>query len=48
MSGTSFDVVVIGGGAVGMACAYYLRSMDQGCRVAVVERGEPYAEQGIL
>jgi FAD-dependent oxidoreductase domain-containing protein 1 len=38
----SYDVVIIGGGAVGMATAYYLRSLDPGCRVAVVERDSTY------
>ncbi len=44
MTETEFDVVVIGGGAVGMACAYYLRCMDPACRVAVVERDPAYRE----
>src|SRR5580704_4707670 len=37
-----YDVVIIGGGAVGMATAYYLRSLDAGCRVAVIERDPTY------
>lgn len=37
-----YDVVVIGGGAVGMATAYYLRTLDAGCRVAIVERDPAY------
>jgi glycine/D-amino acid oxidase-like deaminating enzyme len=37
-----YDVVIIGGGAVGMATAYYLRSLDSGCRVAVIERDPSY------
>jgi FAD-dependent oxidoreductase domain-containing protein 1 len=37
-----YDVVIVGGGAVGMALAYYLRSLDTGCRVAVVERDPTY------
>jgi FAD-dependent oxidoreductase domain-containing protein 1 len=39
---TSFDVVVVGGGAIGMAIAYYLKTMSGGCRVAVVERDPAY------
>ncbi len=38
----AYDVVIIGGGAIGMATAYYLRSNDPGCRVAVVERDPAY------
>jgi FAD-dependent oxidoreductase domain-containing protein 1 len=38
----SYDVVIVGGGAVGMATAYYLRSLDDGCRVAVIERDPSY------
>lgn len=37
-----YDVIIVGGGAVGMATAYYLRSLDAGCRVAVVERDPTY------
>src|SRR5438552_11034775 len=37
-----YDVVIVGGGAVGMATAYYLRSLDSGCRVAVIERDPTY------
>ena len=32
------DVVVVGGGAVGMCCAYFL--WRAGCSVTVVERGD--------
>jgi FAD-dependent oxidoreductase domain-containing protein 1 len=32
------DVVVIGGGAVGLWAAYHLKTRSSGCRVAVVER----------
>ncbi len=35
----SFDVVVVGGGVIGLACAW--RLAQRGARVAVVERGEP-------
>jgi len=34
-----FDVVVVGGGVIGLACAW--RLVQRGARVAVVERGEP-------
>jgi FAD-dependent oxidoreductase domain-containing protein 1 len=40
--GRSYDVVIVGGGAVGMATVYYLRSLDAGCRVAVIERDPTY------
>jgi glycine oxidase len=35
----SFDVVVVGGGVIGLSCAWRLGR--RGARVAVVERGEP-------
>jgi glycine oxidase len=35
----SFEVVVVGGGVIGLACAW--RLAQGGARVAVVERGEP-------
>jgi glycine oxidase len=34
-----FDVVVVGGGVIGLSCAW--RLTQRGARVAVVERGEP-------
>ena len=34
-----FDVVVVGGGVIGLSCAWQLA--QRGARVAVVERGEP-------
>src|SRR5215469_11471133 len=37
------DVVVIGGGAIGAAAAYFLRSHAKPCTVAVVERDPSYA-----
>src|SRR3954468_20504129 len=35
----SFDVVVVGGGVIGLSCAW--RAAQRGARVAGVERGEP-------
>jgi glycine oxidase len=37
--GDVFDVVVVGGGVIGLSCAW--RLARRGARVAVVERGEP-------
>ena len=37
--GGVFDVVVVGGGVIGLSCAW--RLVQRGARVAVVERGEP-------
>src|SRR5437899_1304419 len=37
------DVVVIGGGPIGAAAAYYLRSHAKPCTVAVIERDPTYA-----
>src|SRR3954470_24251127 len=36
---TSYDAVVIGGGIIGLACAW--RTAEAGLSVAVLERGEP-------
>ena len=35
----SFDVVIVGGGVIGLSCAW--RLSQRGARVAVVERGQP-------
>ncbi|MDQ2629457.1 MAG: FAD-dependent oxidoreductase, partial [Actinomycetota bacterium] len=35
----SFDVVFVGGGVIGLSCAW--RAAQQGARVAVLERGDP-------
>jgi glycine oxidase len=37
----SFDVAVVGGGAIGLACAW--RASQRGARVAVIDAGEPGA-----
>jgi glycine oxidase len=37
----SFDVAVVGGGAIGLACA--LRAQQRGARVCVIDAGEPGA-----
>jgi FAD-dependent oxidoreductase domain-containing protein 1 len=37
------DVAVIGGGAIGLAVAYYLRMHKAACRVAVIERDPAYS-----
>src|SRR5262249_5411072 len=36
------DVAIIGGGAIGAATAYFLRSHPRACRVAVIERDTSY------
>ena len=36
------DVVIIGGGAMGAAAAYYLRNHAKACSVAVIERDPAY------
>jgi glycine/D-amino acid oxidase-like deaminating enzyme len=43
MSGKSYDVIIIGGGIMGSATAYYLMKADNTLRVAVVERDPSYA-----
>ena len=42
-SGLTYDVVIVGGGVIGSAVAFFLRSQDAGCRVLVVERDPTYA-----
>ena len=39
VAGDALDAVVVGGGVIGLACAW--RLTQRGARVAVVERGEP-------
>src|SRR5262252_4337205 len=36
------DVAIIGGGAIGVAAAYFLRSHPRTCRIAVIERDPSY------
>jgi len=36
------DVAIIGGGAIGLSIAYYLRKADSGCRIAVIEQDPSY------
>lgn len=36
------DVVVVGGGAIGAAVAYFLRSASQACSVTIIERDPTY------
>lgn len=45
MARRTHDVVVVGGGIVGLACAYYLARA--GAETVVVERGLPGAEQSV-
>jgi glycine/D-amino acid oxidase-like deaminating enzyme len=40
---TTFGVVIVGGGVIGLSAAYYLRSGGGDCRVAVVERDPAYS-----
>ncbi len=39
----TYDVIIIGGGIMGSATAYYLTKMDPGLRVAVIERDPAYS-----
>jgi FAD-dependent oxidoreductase domain-containing protein 1 len=43
MSDASYDVVIVGGGIMGSATAYYLTGSDPGLRVVVVEMDPTYA-----
>ena len=38
-----YDVIIIGGGIMGSAAAYYLMKTDNTLKVAVVERDPTYA-----
>jgi glycine/D-amino acid oxidase-like deaminating enzyme len=44
MNKKTYDVVVVGGGVMGSATAYYLMKMDRGLKVAVLERDPSYAK----
>jgi glycine/D-amino acid oxidase-like deaminating enzyme len=39
-----YDVVVVGGGAIGASVAYFLRSHPKACSVAVIERDKTYQQ----
>ena len=41
--GSNYDLAIIGGGAIGLSIAYYLRKSDAACRIAVIERDPSYA-----
>eukprot|EP00128_Syssomonas_multiformis_P017969 Colp12_sorted_trinity150504_noHs@35483 len=41
-SSASYDVVIVGGGVIGSATAYFLAAGNRGLRVAVVERDSTY------
>lgn len=43
-----YDVILIGGGVMACATAYYLRKMDQTVQVAVVERDPSYAQSSTV
>src|ERR1700733_12536567 len=40
--GPNYDVAIIGGGAIGISIAYYLRKAASDCRIAVIERDPSY------
>jgi len=42
MTENTYDVIIIGGGVMGCATAYYLRKADDGLRVAIVEMDPTY------
>lgn len=44
MSSKTYDVIIIGGGIMGSATAYYLMKADKTLRVAVIERDPSYAQ----
>jgi FAD-dependent oxidoreductase domain-containing protein 1 len=43
MTNNAYDVIIIGGGIMGSATAYYLMKMDPALKVAVVERDPSYS-----
>ena len=42
--GKTYDVIIIGGGIMGSATAYYLMKTDNTLKVAVVERDPTYVK----
>jgi len=42
MNKKSYDIIIIGGGIMGSACAYYLMSADEKLKVAVIEMDPAY------
>jgi FAD-dependent oxidoreductase domain-containing protein 1 len=44
MSKKSYDIIIVGGGIMGSATAYYLMKTDSTLKVAVVERDPSYAQ----
>lgn len=45
---THYDVILIGGGVMACATAYYLRKMDDTIRVLIVERDPSYAQSSTV
>jgi FAD-dependent oxidoreductase domain-containing protein 1 len=43
MTTQTYDIIIVGGGIMGSAAAYYLTSQDRAIKVAVVERDPTYA-----
>jgi glycine/D-amino acid oxidase-like deaminating enzyme len=43
MSMKTYDIIIVGGGIMGSAAAYYLTKMDHRVKVAVIERDPSYA-----
>ena len=44
MTKKNYDIIIIGGGIMGCATAFYLMKADEGLRVAVIERDPSYAQ----
>jgi len=42
MNDKRYDVIIVGGGVMGCACAYYLKKLDPGVKVAVIEKDPSY------
>ena len=43
MTDSSYDILIVGGGVMGSATAYYLMKADDRLRVAVVEKDPTYS-----